>query len=350
MSADAPEATPTGSDAKVGINRRTVVRGAAVTAWAVPAVTLVTAAPAFAVSSVISVTGFTANYLNHTNAATVDPTKLAVSAKFGNTGVQATKALQFTLSIPGGLYRTAPTATTPAGWGAPAVSGSLAGGWTLVYSITDQLTAGASNILFDSTITFTDPAGSWTDAPFRRWGGTAFSLSGSATATNATPAPAAVTVAATPTVPWVSTGVSVGGAGSIGIRPRVEAKIADLYNGGRSSTGQITVVVRVNKAGNSSVFGNTPQADPQNTDNKWDFIGSNVSTTPNGPWLFTFRSKITGYAPTTSNGGPGTDLDGPEANNSFYTEIMGIYAVGDTTVSANGSITVSAPHAETKTV
>jgi hypothetical protein len=117
--------TSDNTNANTPVSRRTVVRGAAAgaaTVWTASAVTMMTATPAMAVSAQIQINSFTANYVNHTNAGTVDPTKLQVSANFTNGLSQATVGMQFTLTIPANLYATAPTATTPAGWGAPSIS------------------------------------------------------------------------------------------------------------------------------------------------------------------------------------------------------------------------------------
>ena len=340
-------------DSGSGISRRTVMRGAAITAWAVPAVTLVTAAPAFAnTSPPIVVSAFTATY----GASPVDPTKLTVSAKFTNGSAEATQNFKFTLSIPAGLYGTdsaptpatfAPIATTPAGWGAPTITGSNALGWTLVFARTAQLAPGDSLKPFDTVITFRDRADSYADRPYARWVGSSWSLSGSATMNNGQTVPASVLIAATPDVPIKVVTWSVTSTGGIG-NPKAYVKIVDLYNDGRSAMGTITIDVKVNKSG-SGCFSRKPQATPGVIDTtRWKFISSDLSSGDAGPWYYKFETIGTAFAPSSTNGGPAADLDGPTSSPAFEADIYGNYKVGDVAVNASGAIKVSAPRAVTQ--
>ena len=88
-----------------------VMRGAAAgaaTVWTASAVTMMTTTPAFAASSVTLTLTSSANYLNHTNSSTVDPTRLAMgNIVVGNTGTQPANGVQIHLRIPqaNGLLR-----------------------------------------------------------------------------------------------------------------------------------------------------------------------------------------------------------------------------------------------------
>ncbi|NLC99120.1 MAG: hypothetical protein GX678_08645, partial [Actinomycetales bacterium] len=254
------ESSDTSND-KPAVSRRTVVRGtaaAAATVWTASAVTMVTATPAHAASADLKLALETARYVNNTTLlqGLVDPTRLELQGTYGNTGPQTTQNFQITLSIPANLYATAPTATTPTGFGAPSISGSLAAGWTLVYTRTSQIAVGVTGQPFKTTITFTDPAASFDDAPFRRWAGSQFTLSATANATNGTPASAAPTIAATPNVNIKVTSpnarwrnASTGASGR-----HVQYLASKVHNEGRSSIGKMKLELRLTKSTSSASY------------------------------------------------------------------------------------------------
>lgn len=337
MPADVSRAT-SASPSSLGVSRRTVVRGAAVTAWTVPAVTLVTAAPAFAVSATLNLTLVSANYTNHTNAGTVDPTELKVAATVGNSGTHPTVNAGVTLTIPSGLYDMAPVATAP-GFGTAVVTGSLAAGWTLAFTAETQIAPGAANArTFNAVVKFQGAA----TAPYRLHAGTGFTLPLVANAANATPGSSSTVVAATPNGTFARSGTaSIVMNSASGDRAR--CTLQNFWNAGRSSIGQITVVVMIPKGSGGSVWANIPESQPAGTDGKWTFVGSSSA---DNQWKYTFRSNLTAYGPATLAG-----TNGPSANNSFYTEVIRVYKFGN--VNANlpsgRSFTVSAPRAETIT-
>ena len=320
--------TSDNTNANTPVSRRTVVRGAAAgaaTVWTASAVTMMTATPAMAVSAQIQINSFTANYVNHTNAGTVDPTKLQVSANFTNGLSQATVGMQFTLTIPANLYATAPTATTPAGWGAPSISAiggdGLANGWTLVFTASTQMAAGGTKA-FSTTISFTDPFASFANAPFRRFAGSSFSLAGSGTATNATTAGSSAIVAATPNVTFSVSNTNAIWADNAGndsalLGPNLRFTASKVYNAGRSSIGKMNLLIQINRPTNgvgTNYFRNQPNpvATVQNG-SRWQQLPGAAGYNFNGgsgPWQFYFETIENGFTPSTADGGSDA-LDGP---------------------------------------
>lgn len=303
------------------VSRRTVVRGtaaAAATVWTASAVTMVTAAPAQAASADLKLAITTASY----GTSPVNPTQLSVDGTYGNEGPQTTQNFQITLSIPANLYATAPTAAAVSGFTTAGFSGSLAAGWTIVFTRTAQLASGVVNQPFSTTITFTDPGASFSDAPFRRWAGTSFALSGTATATNGTPASAAPTVAATPNVTFSVSDANAIWANNAGnnsaLGPNLRFTASKVYNAGRSSIGKMNLLIQINRPTNSpgltNYFRNQPNpvATVQNG-SRWQQLPGAAGYNFNGgsgPWQFYFETIEDGFTPSTANGG--TDaLDGP---------------------------------------
>ena len=93
-------------------SRRTIVKGAAAVAWTVPAVTLMTAAPAAAASTNLHVTA-TGGYASSGANPTVVNFNLAVVVS----GAKPANNLTMTLSVPPAApHSTAPVFTAPAGW------------------------------------------------------------------------------------------------------------------------------------------------------------------------------------------------------------------------------------------
>ncbi|RYU13682.1 hypothetical protein [Nocardioides iriomotensis] len=113
------------------IDRRTVVRGAAVAAWTVPAVQLVGAAPAFAGSGPTSFSGLSGSGSYST------PSRLLLLVSFNNAGASPATGVQVTVKMP----RAMPSAPTAAGWN---VSGS---GDTFVFTLNATVPAGQSQSL-----------------------------------------------------------------------------------------------------------------------------------------------------------------------------------------------------------
>lgn len=319
------------TNANTPVSRRTVVRGAAAvgaTAWTASAITLATATPALAVSSEIQISNFTANYVNHTNANTVNPTQLQVAATFANGGAQPTVNMQFTLTIPANLYATAPTATTPTGWGAPSISAiggdGLANGWTLVFTASTQMAAGGTKA-FSTTISFTDPFASFANAPFRRFAGSSFSLAGSGTATNATTAGSSALVAATPNVTFSVDNANAIWADNAGnnsplLGPNLRFTASKVYNAGRSSIGKMNLEIMINRP-NAAIWplpenyfraAPNPVATVQNG-SRWQQLPGSAGynfNSGNGPWRFYFETIENGFTPSTAAGGSDA-LDGP---------------------------------------
>lgn len=338
MTADVARESAPAADS--GISRRTVVRGAVVTAWAVPAVTLVTAAPAFAVSATLALSGVVANYLNGSVASTVDPTTLNVNATVVNTGTSITELAVVSVMIPGNLYNVAPTGSAP-GFGNAEVSGDFQSGWTLAFTAEAQVPTGVDNgSAFVATIALDDNGG----APYRKWAGNSFALTMTASAANATTGTGSATVATTPNGTFTNSGSSSIAMDS-GTGAKALCTLQNFWNAGRSSIGQITVLVTIPKSSDNSwgsVWRNVPQATPAVTDGKWDFIGFDSS---NNLWRWTFRSKLSAYTPVTVSG-----TSGPAANNSFYCEVVRTYYAPNTgnTLPGGRTFTVSAPRADTK--
>lgn len=108
------------------LTRRSAVRA---TAWAVPAVTIVAAAPAYATShGVPTISSVTADYELGT------PEFLNVNAVIDDgvgSGLQTAATYTLTLTIPGGLYDSVQSSTATAS----PITGSLAAGWTLLFNV-----------------------------------------------------------------------------------------------------------------------------------------------------------------------------------------------------------------------
>ena len=114
-------------DAAKGIDRRTVLRVGAATAWSTPVVMAVTAAPAFA-----AVSG-PANLSGTSGTITRDANGLySISINVMNSGGSATQALVATLTSSSAHIQ---SPTTPAGWS------GISPTWTAI----DQIPAGGSN-------------------------------------------------------------------------------------------------------------------------------------------------------------------------------------------------------------
>ena len=128
------------------LSRRTLVRAGATAAWAVPAIQVVAAAPAFAAGSGGPTTLTPATPTGKYTSSTA----LNVTASVTNSGTQSANNLQLTITLP-----TAATGTvTATGW---TVTGS---GTTFVFTADSPLVATAS-VGFDVTFAVTrNPAGS----------------------------------------------------------------------------------------------------------------------------------------------------------------------------------------------
>lgn len=154
-------------------SRRTILRGAAAAAWTVPAISLMTAAPAHAASTELHVTASGA-YASSGNNPTVVNYSLIVEVS----GAQPAQNPTMTLSVPATApHTTAPVFTAPAGWVLSGTAAQAGGAWIQTFRRGSQA-LGTENV--SGTITFTDPASS----PFNRWGGHGFTLDGTIHATN----------------------------------------------------------------------------------------------------------------------------------------------------------------------
>jgi hypothetical protein len=282
-------ADPERAAGATGLSRRSVVRAGAGALWVAPVVTLVTAAPSMAASSTLTISGFTAAYQNAANAATVRPDILVVNATLGNSGAQATTVFQFSLSIPAGYYDTAPTATTPTGFTGPSISGSLGSGWTLVYTKSGAQIGAGSSVAFDSTITFLDTAAS----PFRGYRGSAFSLAGTASATNATTLGGAASVGITPNA-TLSGSLSVGtnaGNGPAFTMTGSNVRVSRNTAASRSGIGQLSLAVSIPKGTGGSRLTNEPTQGSVGA----GWVSAGTAHTA-GAWVFKYVTTALGYA------------------------------------------------------
>jgi hypothetical protein len=300
----------------VGMERRTVLRAGAV-AWTVPAIAVVTAAPAFACSPAGSLTlsSFVANYRNHTNANSVVPTEIVVTSTIANGGTQPTTGYTRILTIPSDLF-TSVSSTTPSGYSAPTITGGLAG-WTLTYVRTTQLPAGGTDT-FSATLTVGD-----TTAPaFYGWRGAAFTLAGQANGGTACgTVVAADTVEATPNATltindWVADYDNGGGGDD---EDENENASTDLWigdddgstyvrNNGRKAVGPVTLAVTVPVSGGR--FSQVSPVAPSNVADGWEFV-SRTGTDTVGPWTYTFRTTGDYLAPNELNGSSRNDRTPP---------------------------------------
>ena len=367
------------------VSRRSVVRGAAVAARTVPAVTLATAAPAFAACSANLVhTSSSAAYLTGPE----DPTRMNISFTFTNTGPSAAKNVQVQFNIP---------KSTSGYLVAPGVIGSISGGtaastftnnganWSLPVTLTVPTIPSGQSRTVSMTIGFRDGSGNvigtltgftWSDAPFRRWAGNAFTLNATATAANAGCGTVSrdIPVTATPNatfggdnsnIDWYATSGNGAPVGKNGVRGAIWWGLDKLYQEGRSSVGQVTIIIEFDKQGSgrySGGFEHDPYTygDSATGQTKWDFISSNAGggNGSNGDtkWQWEFRNKLAGWAPSTGRGGPSTDLDGPvdhSGNNyAFGWWTVPINTSGGTGFGGTGTrhFVISAPHATTANV
>lgn len=344
-------------DSSTLIDRRTVAKGAVAAAWTVPAVSLMSAAPAFAAACSAPLTCTpTARYLNNVSPFTnVDPAYLNVTLVLTNGGPLTATGVSVTISIPKGastylvapqvaVAATASDATTVTGGAVNTTLTDAGTAWTLTLGLANlaPLPAtrtinlrigfrdGGSKIMGNNTVT-------WADQPFRRWMGNSFTLGTNASATNAgctaTSAPALVD--ATPASGWTWENARVGTdgaeAGSDGVWPywpfpakpaAWNAEIENFWHNGRSSIGQITLQALVPKLG-SGKWAATPvlndyQSSDANSRPKWGFVSPITSENISGTnfWVFTFRSQIvaggdaSGFAPSWVSG----NYDGPVDN------------------------------------
>jgi hypothetical protein len=289
----------TSPDSPGAVGRRTVVRAGA---WSVPVVAVAAAAPAYACSPSTGLTGgsFAATYVNHATPNTVDPTRIVVTASITNSGTASTVGFTRVLSLPANLFDTVVT-TTPTGYAAPTVTGSLAVGWTLVYPRTSQLVAGASDA-FTATLTL----GGTTASPFRGWQGPAFTLAGQANGGSACgTAQSTAGVQATPnTTLEVSSWRAQRTAGTtdLWVGDDNSGGTADTYvrNTGRKAVGPITLTVTVPDA--RGRYASVAPAAPQVTTPGWDFVARTPAGNATGPWAYTFRTTGDAVAPDDLNG------------------------------------------------
>ncbi len=285
------------------LSRRTVVRGAAAVAWTVPAVTLMTAAPAAAASTELHVTA-TGGYASSGANPTVVNFNLAVVV----TGAQPANNLTMTLSVsPAAPHSTAPVFTAPAGWtlsGFATQPGGTGTAWVQTFVRTSQA-LGTENV--SGTITFTDLA----STPFDRWRGNGFTLGGTINASNQISAifvPGSIAAATGSTLG--ATSAAGPGAGPYYVERWLGTYWSDIGDhrrwyaanpvlSGNTSITKITAVVTmtVNASGRWNL---APRIATLHSD--WQQVGS--MTVSGGVRTWTFETIAAAYAPTT-NGGPG---------------------------------------------
>jgi hypothetical protein len=255
--------------------------------WTVPVVSVAVAAPAFACSTVDSLvlTSFAATY--GVVKGDVDPTAIVVSSTVVNSGPEAIASLTRTLMIPAGLFDTV-ASTTPVGYSAPVIAGSVGTTRTLTYLRSGALPAGGTDS-FSVTLTVGD-----TTAPlYRGWQGPAFTMGGEV---NGGPACGVVTgaapVAATPSTTlkingWrserlASTSLWVGDENAGGKAPTL------VRNTGRKAAGPVTLTVTVPKV--AGAYQSVSSAPPDNITDGWEFVSRTPAANADGPWHYTFRT------------------------------------------------------------
>lgn len=298
-----------------GVSRRTVARGAAVTAWAVPVVTLATAAPAFACSSNVSAT-----LINPTLPAYAagNPTVVNFTVRVANSGAPATSA-SMTVNVPAAAGHTsAPTFSNLSGWTKSGAAAAV-NGWTQTYTRA-SLPTGSNDLV--GTVIFGDTNAS----PYVRWNGLPFTLGGSITAANQcsnafTPGGVAALPSTLAVTPALS---STGNEGNFVNRwQATTAPDDDPIGSHRRYFGATTV----QNTGNSTIGPITAQVTmSKNTAGRWLLepriavlhAGWSLSGTAHtaGSWVFNFTTVAAAFAPST-NGGTGPT--GPATATSFTT-------------------------------
>lgn len=300
------------TDAAGAISRRTVVRGAAITAWTVPAVTLVTAAPAFALGSpnlVITVSGSYA-----TNSEVVNYTLSA-----NNGGASASHGLVLVLGVPtsSAPHSTAPVFTAPAGWTLSGVATLSDGAWKQTLTRA-SLPKGTESV--SGTITFQEAKNA---SPFERWGGKSFAFVGSLVAANGTAnlAPGVV-AAASPSSIDASSGTPFGKVGSVD--PFYSwCAVGSVWNAGYVTVGRIKALVKIPKG--SGYYSSAPE--PVKHHSGWRGLDGNGTPTGNGQpvvvdagttWNLSYETTTTDFSPSgVSPNGTGAQgaQDGPASEN-----------------------------------
>lgn len=265
-----------------------------------PAITLITAAPAYAASGGLQVTSSGA-YLSPTN-----PTGVNFELQVVNAGAMAATNVIMTLRVPAAApHDAAPTYPDLTGWvksGAPSQTG---GAWSQTY-VQPMLLVGSSVVT--GTIAFNDSNA----VPFNRWGGNSFVLDGTVQADNELGVFIGGTVAhAQPSELNVqdrrierfehpTAGINVG-------QNRRYFAAGTIEVDGWTSTGAITATCTMTK----------------NDDGRWspkpfiellhpDWQQSNVGDEDTGAtWTYTFVTKAAGFSPQGGRNGTTSGNNSP---------------------------------------
>ncbi len=276
-------------------SRRKVIAGAAAVAWSVPAITLATATPAVAASSIIVITATGSHF------SATDPTGINFSLAVSNKGTQPGANVNMTVRVPLTSSGSAPTFSTLTGWTLSGTATSNGTHWVQTYTRA-SLPVGNSNV--SGTVTFAGTA-----SPYARWSGSAFSLTGTVTATNAISAnfyPGSI-AAVTPSTLTNSTGTSKdyfdrwvpsGDNSNIGNHRRYTA--ANPALSGNATITKLHAQVSITK--NSS---GRWQLEPRVKIIHSEWQASSTPTAHTSThWVWKFETTAPAYAPT-SNSGPG---------------------------------------------
>lgn len=270
------------------ISRRTALRAGAHTAWAVPAITLATAAPAHAAlsggSDLAIESGLVAYWID---ASGVRADQLYASFALRNNGSTAATDIQMSLKIPGGLYAVAPNIiASPQNWIAlTTTTGSLEDGWTINWFHPTpldpgQLTGDEAPVF---TIQYLDPLA---ESPYRRWQGDGYQVQIVVTSSNN--APVAATYDVTPAPPAVFVMQDYGGtyAGD------TVTLHSTSYNQGRSSSGPTTVRYWYNPEPDGDPAWTNPPVSAY-SDELGTGTVSGGGTSGNDPWYIAFDGPRT---------------------------------------------------------
>jgi hypothetical protein len=250
-------------------------------------VSVAVAAPAFACSTVDSLvlTSFAAAY--GVVKSGVDPTSIVVGSTVVNSGPDSVASLTRTLTIPAGLFDTV-ASTTPVGYSAPVIAGSVDTTRTLTYVRSSALPSGGTDS-FSVTLTVGD-----TTAPlYRGWQGPAFTMGGQV---NGGPACGVLTGAA-PVAPTPSTTLKINGWRSerltstslwVGDENAGGRPPTIVRNTGRKAAGPVTLAVTVPQV--AGAYQAVSSAAPDSITDGWEFVSRTPADNANGPWTYTFRT------------------------------------------------------------
>lgn len=351
MNTDSTGTTPTTTPQETaGLKRRTIVRTAAHSAWAVPAVMAATSAPAFAASppAGLEITSFTSGYWKQGVAGSnYRPDRLTFAATIKNNAAVATTALSFDVLIPKGTARFGTgdlydsihsvgnqsavpgtfVAANPTGWtSAIAAISDPTYSHRITFTRTGaQIAPGASLTFNDAVIVYwvnfaTGQEAAQDASPFKSWVGSAYTVGSVANDTvvadssisTANVAEASDNVSADTVLNITSsfaasrttTTLTVSGAGSNGYpnggSPTAHGQqTGAVMNIGRKTCGPITFTISVPRIANHKYYSLNPPGTVGATAN-WSFLG--MVTNANN-WVFSWRATTpVAYAATSVAG------------------------------------------------